>query len=128
MAMETTDITVEILWRIQAEQAAHRLETRAIQQSFVDLARVVQRLDARLSDVKEDLETMFKMEIIGQQAHLETRLEARFDAMFSESEARLEARLDTKLADVVKVLSDRFDNAFSTLSDRLDRIEQRLPG
>lgn len=101
MAAETTDITVDILRRIQAEQAAHRLETRAIQQSFVDLARLVQRLDARISDVKSDLETMFKMELIGQHPHLETRLEARFDTLLNE--------------------------ALIKLSERLDRIEQRLP-
>ena len=119
MATETTDITIEILRHIQAEQAAHRLETRAIQQSFVDLARVVQRLDARLSDVKEDLETMFKMEIIGQNAHLETRLEARLDEMSSDSDARFQAKLDA----VEVRFGEKLDDAVRTIMDRLDNIE-----
>lgn len=90
MPTEITDLTLDILKKIQDEQAAHRRDTRAIQQSFVDLARVVQRLDARvanfetrISDLKADLETMFKMEIIGQSANLETRLEAIIDRKLS---------------------------------------------
>lgn len=79
MATDTTDLTIEISRRIQADQAAHRQETRALQQGFVDIARLIQRMDTRfsdmerrLSDVKSDLETMFKMELIGQNAHHHT--------------------------------------------------------
>jgi|GEM_PF-6648384 len=79
MATDTTDATLEILKRIQAELAALRQEIRASQQNFVDVARTVQRMDARLSDVKADLETMFKMELIGQLTHFETRIENMLD-------------------------------------------------
>ena len=58
MATDTTDLTHEILKRMQADLADLRREVHANQQNFVDVARVVQRLDARLSDVKADLETM----------------------------------------------------------------------
>ncbi|MDO8359491.1 MAG: hypothetical protein Q7T08_05555 [Devosia sp.] len=94
---DTTDITLEVLKRIQADQAAHRQETRAIQQSFIDLARLVQRLDARMSDIKADLETMFKMEIIGQMAHLETRLESTFFEKLGAIAVRLDS-IDGKLS------------------------------
>jgi hypothetical protein len=87
MPTETTDLTHEILKRIQSDIAGLRQEIRANQQNFVDVARVVQRMDARLSDVKADLETMFKMELIGQLTHFETRfenvLDTRFDAILN---------------------------------------------
>lgn len=96
MATETTGITVDILRRIQADQAAHRQESRALQQSQVDLVRLIQRLDARISDVerrvtdtKADLETMFRMELIGQLAHQETRVER----MLGEAIAGVDERL-----------------------------------
>lgn len=94
---DVADLTLEFLKRIQAEQAAQRQDIRAIQQSFIDMARVVQRLDARLSDIKSDLETMFKMEIIGQFAHFETRFETRLDQL-------LDHKLDQKLAPVLERL------------------------
>jgi hypothetical protein len=101
MATETTDLTVEILRRIQAEQAGQRQETRQLQQSFVDIARLIQRLDQRFTeierrvdDVKLDLETMFKMELIGQHAHQQTRLEQMMDDRLAGLEERLASRLD----------------------------------
>ena len=101
MATDTTDITLEILKRFQAEQAAHRKETRALQESFVDVARLLQRMDTRFSDVerriadvKSDLETLFKMELIGQFAHQQTRLEQMVDNRLAGMEERLAQRLD----------------------------------
>ena len=81
-----TDLTHEVLKRIQADIAGLRQEVRANQQNFVDVARVVQRMDARLSDVKADLETMFKMELVGQLTHFETRMESKLDDIVSRLE------------------------------------------
>lgn len=89
MATETTDLTNEILRRIQAEQAGQRQDVRQLQQSFVDVARLIQRMDQRLSDMKSDLETMFKVELIGQQAHQQTRLEQAIDEKLAGLEERL---------------------------------------
>lgn len=86
MATETTDLTIEILRRIQAGQ---RQDVRQLQQSFVDVVRLIQRMDQRLSDMKADLETMFKMELIGQHAHQQTRLEQVMDERLSGVEERL---------------------------------------
>ncbi|MBN9310269.1 hypothetical protein [Devosia sp.] len=94
MAADTTDLTIEILKRIQTEQAGQRQDIRQLQQSFVDIARLIQRMEQRLSDLKPDLETMFKMELIGQHAHQQTRLEQMMD----ESLIGLEERLSERLA------------------------------
>lgn len=93
---EIVDATLEILKRIQADQAGHRKETRDLQQSLVDVVRLIQRLDTRVSDIKADLETMFKMELVGQHAHHETRIE--------------------------QILQD----SHTGILERLDRIEARL--
>jgi hypothetical protein len=79
MATETTDLTIELLKRIQADLNVLRQDVRANQQNFVDVAPVMQRLDARVSDVEADLETMFKMELIGQLTNFETRIGAQLD-------------------------------------------------
>lgn len=89
-ASDTTDVTLDILKRIQADQAAHRQETRALQQGLVDVVRLIQRLDTRVSDIKADLETMFKMELIGQNAHHQTRMEG----ILEEAVGAILARLD----------------------------------
>lgn len=101
MATETTDLTIEILRRIQADQAGQRQDTRQLQESFVDVVRLIQRMDQRISDMKSDLETMFKMELIGQHAHQQTRIEQM---------------LDDRLA----LMEERFN-------ERLSRIEAKLP-
>lgn len=101
MATETTDLTIEILRRIQADQAGQRQDTRRLQESFVDVVRLIQRMDQRISDMKSDLETMFKMELIGQHAHQQTRIEQL---------------LDDRLA----LMEERFN-------ERLSRIEAKLP-
>lgn len=87
---DTTDVTLEILKRIQADQVAHRQETRAPQQSLVDVVRLIQRLDTRISDIKADLETMFRMELIGLNAHHQTRVEQ----MLEEAVGAILERLD----------------------------------
>lgn len=87
---DITDATFEILKHIQADQAAHRQETRALQQGLVDVVRLSQRLDTRISDVKADLETMFKMELLGQNAHHQTRMEN----MLEEAAGTILERLD----------------------------------
>lgn len=101
MATETTDLTIEILRRIQADQAGQRQDTRQLQESFVDVVRLIQRMDQRISDMKSDLETMFKMELIGQHAHQQTRIGQM---------------LDDRLA----LMEERFN-------ERLSRIEAKLP-
>lgn len=101
MATEAADLTIEILRRMQADMAAHRQETRALQQSFVDVVRLIQRLDQRIADSKADLETMFKMELIGQHAHQLTRIELMVDDRLAGLEERLAAwldRIEAKLA------------------------------
>ena len=94
MATDTTDLILEILKRLQADM-------RGLQQSFVDVARLIQRMDTRFSDtdrriseLKADLETMFKMELIGQHAHQQTRIELMLDDRLSSLEERLAAPLD----------------------------------
>lgn len=101
MATETTDLTIAILRRIQADQAGQRQDTRQLQESFVDVVRLIQRMDQRISDMKSDLEAMFKMELIGQHAHQQTRIEQM---------------LDDRLA----LMEERFN-------ERLSRIEAKLP-
>ncbi len=103
MATDTSDLTIDILRRIQSDQAAHRQETRALQQSFVDVARLIQRMDTRfdhmerrISDVKADLETMFKMELIGQHAHHQTQVEQMIHNELSDVREQL-TRIDAKL-------------------------------
>ena len=85
--------------------AEHRRETRQLQQSFVDVARLIQRMDGRFSglerridDQKSDLETMFKMELIGQYAHQQTKLEQVIHDELADVRERLD-RIDAKLAD-----------------------------
>jgi hypothetical protein len=51
-------------------------------------------MDSRLSDIKSVLETMFKMEIIGQFAHMETRAETRLDNVLEDKLAPINAHLD----------------------------------
>lgn len=87
---DATDVALAILRRIQAEQASHRQETRALQQNPVDIVRLIQRLDTRISDIKADLETMFKMELVGQNAHHQTRMEQ----MLEEAVGTIRERLD----------------------------------
>lgn len=87
---DATDVALDILWRIQAEQASHRQETRALQQSLVDVVRLVQRFDTRISDIKSDLETMFKMELVRQNAHHQARMEQ----IFEEAVGTIRERLD----------------------------------
>lgn len=67
----------------------------------MDVVRLIQRMDQRISDMKSDLETMFKMELIGQHAHQQTRIEQL---------------LDDRLA----LMEERFN-------ERLSRIEAKLP-
>jgi len=105
MATETTDLTIEILRRMQADIAEHRRETRQLQQSFVDVARLIQRMDSRFTDLerrigdqKSDLETMFKMELIGQHAHQQTKIEQLVHEEFADVRERLD-RIEAKLAD-----------------------------
>ncbi len=98
MATETTDLSIEILRRIQADIAEHRRETRQLQQSFVDVVRLIQRMDQRMSETKSDLETMFKMEVIGQHAHQQTRIEQIIHNELADVRARLD-RIEAKLAD-----------------------------
>ena len=85
--------------------AEHRRETRQLQQSFVDVARLIQRMDGRFSglerridDQKSDLETMFNMELIGQYAHHQTKLEQVIHDELADVRERLD-RIDAKLAD-----------------------------
>ena len=85
--------------------AEHRRETRQLQQSFVDVARLIQRMDGRFSglerrinDQKSDLETMFKMELIGQHAHQQTKIEQLIQNELADVRERLD-RIELKLAD-----------------------------
>lgn len=47
--------------------------------SNLQLVRIVQNLDRRLSDVKEELEATTKIELGGALAHLETRIDNRLE-------------------------------------------------
>lgn len=78
--------------------AEHRRETRQLQQSFVDVARLIQRMDQRMSETKSDLETMFKIELIGQHAHQQTKIEQLIHDEFADVRERLD-RIEAKLAD-----------------------------
>ena len=82
---------------MQADITAHRQETRALQQSFVDVVRLIQRLDQRIADSKADLETMFKMELIGQHAHHQTQIEQLMHGELGDIRERLD-RIDAKLS------------------------------
>lgn len=66
----------------QGSAALVRFERR-----MVELERRFLNLEQRLSDLKPDLELMFKVELMGQAGHLETRLESRL--------GRLETRIET---------------------------------
>jgi hypothetical protein len=101
---EITDLTTEILKGIQTELGGLRRDVRDVQEGYLGLLQLLQRIDGRhsqfeqrLADMKADLETMFKMEIIGQFAHLETRLENTLSGSLAPIATRLqqiEAKLD----------------------------------
>lgn len=62
-----------------------RLDIRALGESLLQLSRQVSNLDRRISDVKDELEGTFKIELGGAFANLETRLEHLIDRKVTEA-------------------------------------------
>ena len=113
--------------QILSELREMRLDNRLIKSGFLKvsdmLSRMNQRtdfLDRRISEVRDDGDTMLRMELGGSLTHVETRLDERFAIVgdrFAELNDRF-AQVDARFAQV--------DDRFAQVHDRFDRVEDRF--
>lgn len=93
-------VTLEFLSRQQAqlleELRAVRIESREIRRSFTLISEHFSRQEHRIVELRDDLETLVKLELGGAIANLETRLETALEGRLDGVGFRLE-RLDEKL-------------------------------
>ena len=89
----TTDALFRVLQEIQAEQRSHRTELRDVRslllsqveqgrrldRRIVEVERRLGTIEARISEVSDDLELMLKSELMGRLGHLEVTMGHRFD-------------------------------------------------
>ena len=94
-------ISLEFLARQQSqlldEVRAGRADNREIRLTFTLISEHFSRQERRLSELRDDFETMIKLEIGGAIVNLETRLEIEFDKRLGAVEARFDAA-DVRLA------------------------------
>lgn len=91
MAAETVDLTFLVQQQklLLQELQALRQETRQVRAAFSNISEHFTRQERRLTDLREDVETMIKLEIGGAIANLETR----FETNLAEQTNRLEAAI-----------------------------------
>jgi hypothetical protein len=99
--MSTTDnVSLEFLGheirRMQEQLAVISRDHNRLLESHVQLMRVIQNLDRRLYDVKEELEGTIKIELGGAMANLETRLDGRFTLFIEDMRTMVREELRTR--------------------------------
>jgi predicted nucleic acid-binding Zn-ribbon protein len=106
-------VNLEFLSRQQSQLLEEirglRQESRDVRKSFVGVSEHFSRQERRLTDLREDLESIIKLELGGAVANLETRIENY-----------LERRLDEH--------SQQIDAALGNMDRKLDVILQKLDG
>lgn len=75
----TLDFLGRILSEIQADQRQQRTDLSDIRSLVLAQIEYSRRVERRLSEVRDDLEMMFKSEIMGRFSNFELRLERRVD-------------------------------------------------
>jgi len=104
MALDSgASVSLEFLQRQQSkmldELGQVRRDLSDVRRLALGLAEKADRTDRHMSDLKEDLNLIFKSELMGAMAHLETRIETRLDQGIEEVRQGLErvlARLENK--------------------------------
>lgn len=93
--MPSDTISLEFLARQQSqlldEVRAGRADNREIRRTFTLISEHFSRQERRLGELRDDFETMIKLEIGGAIVNLETRLEIEFDKRLGAVEARFDA-------------------------------------
>ena len=113
--------------QILSELREMRLDNRLIKSGFLKvsdmLSRMNQRtdfLDRRISEVRDDGDTMLRMELGGSLTHVETRLDERFAIVgdrFAELNDRF-AQVDDRF--------DRVEDRFAAVNERFDQVNDQL--
>ena len=104
-------VNLEFLSRQQAqlleEVRGLRQESRDVRKSFVGVSEHFSRQERRLTDLREDLESIIKLELGGAVANLETRIENYLERRLDEHNKHIDAalgNLDTKLDVILQKL------------------------
>lgn len=88
-------ISLEFLSRQQSllleELRAVRIESREIRRSFTLISEHFSRQEHRIVELRDDLETLVKLELGGAIANLETRLETALEGRLNVQEGRLDS-------------------------------------
>ncbi|WEJ57711.1 hypothetical protein [Devosia sp. FJ2-5-3] len=110
-------VTLEFLSRQQAqlldELRAVRIESREIRRSFTLISEHFSRQEHRIVELRDDLETLVKLELGGAIANLETRLETALEGRLDGYVSRLDGvelrleRLDEKLDAILAAVTPR---------------------
>lgn len=107
--MPPDTISLDFLARQQAqlleEVKATRAESREVRRSFSLISDHFSRQERRIAELRDDFETMIKLEVGGAIVNLETRLENYIDGRIGAVEQRLdvvEGKLDAILAAVTR--------------------------
>ena len=77
--IEPASLTVEILPELRDEMRLFRREQTDMRSLALATYERTKRLERRLEEVRDDLETAIKMEIMGRLANFETEMEKRLD-------------------------------------------------
>jgi len=77
----TLDFLGRVLSEIQADQRQQRTDLSDIRSLVLAQIEYSRRVERRLSEVRDDLEMMFKSEIMGRFSNFEMRLERRVDEL-----------------------------------------------
>ena len=119
--MPPDTVSLEFLARQQAqlldEAKATRAESREIRRSFSLISEHFSRQERRVSELRDDFETMIRLEIGGAIANLETRLETELDSRFGAVEGRLTA---------VETQMSAFDGRLGALGGGLSAVVRGL--
>ena len=77
--IEPASLTVEILRELRDEMRLFRREQTGMRSPALATYERTKRLERRLEEVRDDLETAIKMEIMGCLANFESEMEKRLD-------------------------------------------------
>jgi len=81
------------------EMTEMRREMRMIRQSFIGISEHFSRQERRVSELRDDVQTMIRMEVGGSIANLETRMEVYIDGL-DQKVSGLDTKLDAILSAV----------------------------
>lgn len=106
------------------EVRASRAENREVRRTFTLISEHFSRQERRFNELRDDVETMIKIEVGGAIANLETRLGNEFEARIGKLELRL-----TSVEDRLTTVEDRLtavEDRLTSLASRLGSIETSL--